>query len=143
MGVCTGLTSACSLGGFALESRCHLGQVIRYDTVRKLGWSVNAQNHPIKVVIDKVLNMDLDWQDQQDEDKSLSEISSWPWGSGGKKDDDEEEGKKPERFLEVPQAKLAGEVEGVDGICTVCFPSFFSLYSRLMGRQDCFNWEFV
>jgi putative lipase involved disintegration of autophagic bodies len=33
--------------------RCHLGKVIVYDTVTKLGWSVNIANHVIKVVIEE------------------------------------------------------------------------------------------
>ncbi|KAF8959688.1 Alpha/Beta hydrolase protein [Flammula alnicola] len=55
MGACTGVTSSCAIGGFALESRCHNGQVIQYDTVSKLGWSVNIANHGIKVVVEKLL----------------------------------------------------------------------------------------
>ena len=53
-------------------------------------------------------------------DKSLFEISSWTWGGGGKEDEDEERN-NPERFLEVPQARLAGEVVGV------CRPSKLAL----------------
>ncbi|KAJ7664096.1 Alpha/Beta hydrolase protein [Mycena rosella] len=46
MGTCTGVASACALAGFALESRCHLGQRILYDT------------HGIQFIIEKVLNED-------------------------------------------------------------------------------------
>jgi len=60
MGTCTGVTSSCALGGYAMESRCHLGNTIRYDTVTKLGWSVSLQNHPIQVIIEKLLSADWD-----------------------------------------------------------------------------------
>jgi putative lipase involved disintegration of autophagic bodies len=78
MGTCTGVTSSCAFGGYALESRfvtfilpnmysyifnlnrCHLGRSIRYDTVSKLNWSVDIRTHPIKVVIERILNEDWD-----------------------------------------------------------------------------------
>jgi len=58
MGTCTGVTSVCGLGGYAMETRCHLGQIMRYDTVTKSGWSVDARTHGIKVVIEKLLSED-------------------------------------------------------------------------------------
>ncbi|KDR82104.1 hypothetical protein GALMADRAFT_240603 [Galerina marginata CBS 339.88] len=131
MGTCTGVTSLCAIGGFALETRCHLGQVVLYDTVQKLGWSADVRNHPLKVIIDKILSDNADWKDEFNGGIELEEEKGWlsalGWGwkrrrgepSGG--DGDEE--KKPMR--EVPQAKPASEVEGVDGVCT-----------------DCYNWDF-
>jgi hypothetical protein len=44
-GVCTGKLSSCYAAGFAMESKCHLGQTILYDTVNKLGWSVDIRTH--------------------------------------------------------------------------------------------------
>jgi putative lipase involved disintegration of autophagic bodies len=46
--------SSCHLN----SSRCHLGQIARYDTVSHFGWSVDARTHGIKVVIEKLLNED-------------------------------------------------------------------------------------
>lgn len=40
-----------------MESRCHLGEVIRYDTVGQLKWGVSLSNHPIRVIIDSVLGV--------------------------------------------------------------------------------------
>jgi len=54
-GVCTGVLSTCALGGYALESRCHLGKTIVYDTVSNLSWSVDVRTHGIVTVIEKVL----------------------------------------------------------------------------------------
>jgi lipase ATG15 len=62
-GACTGIGSLCSKGGYALETRCHLGKSIVYDTVAKLGWRVNLANHPIAVIINSVL--DKDWDEDQ------------------------------------------------------------------------------
>ncbi len=61
MGTCTGVASTCAGAGYALESRCHVGKIIKYDTVKKLGWRVNVQNHPINVVID-LLSREEDWE---------------------------------------------------------------------------------
>ena len=110
MGTCTGLASFCSIGGFALESRCHLGQVILYDTVQKLGWSVNARNHGIKVVVDNLLADDSQWRTTKDkETQEVLSMSNWGWGRKRDTIDDD-----------VPPPKSAVEVEGTDGECTVC-----------------------
>lgn len=58
MGVCNGVASTCATAGFAMESRCHLGKIMRYDTVGKLGWRVGVQNHPISAVIENLLMED-------------------------------------------------------------------------------------
>jgi lipase ATG15 len=78
MGTCNGLFSICALGGYAMESRyvsvcpafptgtplmhvfypldsCHFGNIIEYDTVTNLSWSVNVRTHTIAQLIDKVL----------------------------------------------------------------------------------------
>jgi len=39
-----------------MESRCHLGNIIEYDTVTNLSWAVRLTNHPIATVIDHVLS---------------------------------------------------------------------------------------
>jgi len=59
MGVCNGVGSTCALGGYALESKCHLGNVILLDTVTKLKWSVAIGNHAIRTVVD-LLSEDFD-----------------------------------------------------------------------------------
>ncbi|KAJ7145139.1 alpha/beta-hydrolase [Mycena crocata] len=56
MGTCNGVLSSCALGGYAMESRCHLGKSIIYDTVSNLSWSVDVRLHGIVNVIEKVLN---------------------------------------------------------------------------------------
>ena len=60
-GACTGPFSFCSKGGYALESRCHLGKTILFDTVSKLKWKVDLRKHPIKVLIENVLEGE-DWE---------------------------------------------------------------------------------
>ena len=114
MGTCTGVGSFCALGGFALESRCHLGQVILYDTVQKLQWSVNARNHGIKVVVDKLLADDSEWttRNRESQEKVLG-MFNWGWGRKKKRGDTRDN-------EEVPPVKSAIEVEGIEGECTVC-----------------------
>ncbi|KAH9981326.1 Alpha/Beta hydrolase protein [Lactifluus volemus] len=60
-GTCTGFGSTCASAGYALETRCHLGKSIVYDTVGKLGWRVSVKNHPIKSLILSVLERDEKW----------------------------------------------------------------------------------
>lgn len=55
MGVCNGALSSCAVAGFALESRCHSGKSIVYDTVGQLGWAVDIRTHSIRSVIDNLL----------------------------------------------------------------------------------------
>ncbi len=74
MGVCTGVTSSCYAAGIvsplrtegrrrrsregerqAIETRCHMGQSIIYDTVGKLGWAVDIRTHRINNLIDRIL----------------------------------------------------------------------------------------
>ena len=79
MGACTGAYSGCYAAGFALESRCHTGQTILYDTVTVKGWSVDVRTHRIGEVISKVL------------------MDPWPVDEGGgKHKDKDKDGKKDE-----------------------------------------------
>ena len=56
MGTCTGKLSTCGIAGYAMETQCHLGNVIEYDTVTNLSWSVRLTNHPIITVIENILS---------------------------------------------------------------------------------------
>ena len=76
MGTCNGITSSCALGGYAMETRyeisivflptlipyfrCHLGKSVVFDTIGKMGWSADVRTHPIKTVIERLLNQDWD-----------------------------------------------------------------------------------
>ena len=55
MGTCNGVLSACAIAGYAMESRCHIGKKMVFDTVGKWGWSVDIRTHVIKVIIDQLL----------------------------------------------------------------------------------------
>jgi len=41
-----------------VSTRCHLGQVILYDTVTERGWGVDVRTHSIRMIIEKLLNED-------------------------------------------------------------------------------------
>ncbi|KAG8213328.1 Alpha/Beta hydrolase protein [Butyriboletus roseoflavus] len=60
MGTCNGILSSCALGGYAMETKCHLGTSILYDTVSNLSWAVDVRKHGIVNVIDNIL--DKPWQ---------------------------------------------------------------------------------
>ena len=65
-GACTGFGSPCVAAGYALETRCHIGKSIVYDTVGKLGWRVDVRTHPIRTVILEVIEREM--QDGWEED---------------------------------------------------------------------------
>ncbi|KAJ3778084.1 alpha/beta-hydrolase [Lentinula raphanica] len=56
MGTCNGVLSSCAIAGYAMESRCHLGKSIIYDTVSNSSWSVDVRTHGIVAVIEKILS---------------------------------------------------------------------------------------
>lgn len=62
-GACTGIGSPCTHAGYALETRCHLGKSIIYDAVGKLGWGVDIRRHPIREVINKVIESNETWEE--------------------------------------------------------------------------------
>ncbi|MCJ1335627.1 putative lipase atg15 [Bachmanniomyces sp. S44760] len=57
MGLCNGATSACTLGGYALETKCHSGHYCQYDTVADYGWRVGVGYHSIRRVIKDVIRV--------------------------------------------------------------------------------------
>ncbi|KAH7106079.1 alpha/beta-hydrolase [Auriculariales sp. MPI-PUGE-AT-0066] len=95
MGTCTGVLSSCAIAGYAMETNCHLGSKIVYDTVGELGWAADIRTHPIAQVIDKVLAGP--WKDMggktdlgedgvppavpEDEDCSSTECYSWEFSA--------------------------------------------------------------
>ena len=57
MGSCNAATSACTLGGYSMQTECHTGCVARYDTVEDKGWRVGASYHRIGSVIRDVIEV--------------------------------------------------------------------------------------
>ncbi|KAL6718362.1 putative lipase atg15 [Lecanora helva] len=57
MGSCNAATSACTLGGYAMQTECHTGCVSRYDTVGDKKWGVSASYHRIGRVINEVIDV--------------------------------------------------------------------------------------
>ena len=55
MGSCNAATSACTLGGYSMQTQCHTGCVSRYDTVEDQGWRVGIGYHKIRSVVHDVL----------------------------------------------------------------------------------------
>lgn len=116
MGVCsTSSISMCGIAGFALESKCHVGKKIVYDTVGKLGWSVDVRTHSIRVIVDNLLKED--WGKKPEEtvvESDAARESGFGWwprpgkgknpaegGGGGGSDQDEDDsgdgGDQPDR----------------------------------------------
>jgi lipase ATG15 len=55
MGTCNTIASFCTIGGYAMQSRCHTGDTCTYDTVGDLGWRSSTSTHRILSVIKDVL----------------------------------------------------------------------------------------
>lgn len=55
MGSCNAASSACTIGGYALQSQCHTGSRCEYDTVKDFGWRVGIGNHKIGNVVKSVI----------------------------------------------------------------------------------------
>lgn len=75
-GACTGIASPCASAGYALETRCHLGRSVVFDTVNKFGWRVDVRKHPIREVILNVLEKELEFGDgwEIDEDGRMRDV---------------------------------------------------------------------
>lgn len=105
-----------------MESTCHAGQVVLYDTMDLLGWSQNIANHRIATLTEDLLLED--WNERvkkakgkakKDADKAKAEGAGsygtrwWPWGKGDDKEDGQDEWKD---LGETP--KVANQNECVD-----------------------------
>ncbi|KAJ2083557.1 putative lipase atg15 [Coemansia sp. RSA 988] len=55
MGICAGRTSSCYYAGYALESRCHIGRQLVFDSVAQFNWRIDIRHHRMKEVIYLVL----------------------------------------------------------------------------------------
>lgn len=67
-GTCSGFRSPCAQAGYALETRCHLGQSIIFDTVQRLKWKVDVRKHVIKTLVMGVLEGEIWWGDDEEEE---------------------------------------------------------------------------
>ncbi|KAH9945879.1 alpha/beta-hydrolase [Epithele typhae] len=94
-GACAGVGSPCAQAGYALETRCHLGRSVVYDTVGQLGWRVDVRKHVIKEVITHVIEADVEWVGDDGVAREVPEarveedcIDCFKWEFGDFKDDD-------------------------------------------------------
>ena len=55
-GRCNGVFSWCYLGGYIMETKCHLGHVCSFDSVKRLGISESIYTHKIKYVIENIMS---------------------------------------------------------------------------------------
>lgn len=83
-GTCTGIGSPCAQAGYALETRCHLGKSIVFDSVEKLGWKVDVRKHVIRDVIHRVLEAeDVEWEEGREVPMAREEegclVRNYPW----------------------------------------------------------------
>ncbi|KAF8735146.1 hypothetical protein AX14_002653 [Amanita brunnescens Koide BX004] len=92
-GTCTGFGSSCAQLGYALETKCHLGKSVVFDTVGKLGWNVDIRLHSVRNVIHKVLEIEtVEWENGRDVPMARPEVDcmechKWEFGNFTNKDD--------------------------------------------------------
>ncbi|GAA6006990.1 hypothetical protein JCM11491_001469 [Sporobolomyces phaffii] len=139
MGVCTGTISTCAIGGFALESRCHTGKTILYDTVGRLGWSVDIRTHPIHIIIDYLLKDDWGVKPKRlvDVDDGARSRKDWLlgwWPGKGKKDDGDGDGDDGGGDQGDDEEKDDGQRKG-RGVPEARFEED--------DCEDCFKWSFI
>ncbi|KAL5533104.1 hypothetical protein ACEPAF_4880 [Sanghuangporus sanghuang] len=88
-GACTGFGSVCAQSGFALETKCHLGKKIVYDTMGAYGWRASdVTKHTIREVVTVVLADEREWEPgrhvplavDEDPDCLASECYKWEFG---------------------------------------------------------------
>lgn len=84
-----------------MESKCHSGRNIVYDTVGVLGWSVDIRTHGIITVIENVLIEDWGVSKKVRDKKPPVETQAgiWGWwpGGGGKKEPEEGDEDSPNK----------------------------------------------
>jgi lipase ATG15 len=88
-GTCAGFGMPCAQAGYALETHCHLGKTILYDTVDKLGWRADVRKHIIKQVVLNVLEADVEWEPGRRVPKAKAEVDCvdcYKWEFGEFKD---------------------------------------------------------
>lgn len=129
MGTCTGQTSLCGSAGYAMESVCHAGQVVVYNTTGLLGWSSNIATHRIANLVDDLLTehwgdrVRKEWKRVHQSARAATPALSsswWPW-KGSKGHDDGDDG-MPDWLVEL------GETPAV---------------TDQNDCRDCGDWEFV
>ncbi|KAF8969625.1 Alpha/Beta hydrolase protein [Flammula alnicola] len=136
-GTCTGFRSACAQAGFALETRCHLGHSVIFDTVNKLGWAVDVRKHVIKEVVKNVIEADVWWGEDDPEDDTGAEEGDveaegfWgrrKGGKGKKGDEDKDKNKDREGMRSVP-------VPVIESDCIDCYKWEFGDFKDDMQRM--------
>ncbi|CAO1616715.1 unnamed protein product [Sympodiomycopsis kandeliae] len=87
MGTCTGQTSLCGQAGYAMESTCHAGQVVIYNTTGHLGWSSNIGTHRIANLVDDLLTEDWGERVRKEWKRTHQQTKWWPWNGNKDKED--------------------------------------------------------
>ncbi|KAF9532216.1 Alpha/Beta hydrolase protein [Crepidotus variabilis] len=105
-GACTGFRSPCASAGYALETRCHLGQSIIFDTISEMGWKSDVRKHIIKSVVTEVLEGGT-WWGRVPRNEGDSSKGATKFGIGkrknkkGEEEEREGEGNVPKPIIET------------------------------------------
>lgn len=77
-GKCKGTLSLCYLGGYIIETKCHIGKVCEYDVKNKLNISESIFTHKIQYVIENIITK---WNNTlpKCEIRECSECEEWEY----------------------------------------------------------------
>jgi lipase ATG15 len=76
-GNCKGRLSLCYIGGYIVETKCHIGKVCEYDAINKLNISESIFTHKLKYVIDNIIpNWETDFPECK-KIKNCKDCESW------------------------------------------------------------------
>lgn len=102
-----------------METSCHTGQTILYDTVTVKGWAVDVRTHRIGEIINKVLADPWPTEEFAGSSTASALWNWWGWGrkgpKGGKGGEDDDDGDDDwEKHGGVPKALAESN-------CTDCY----------------------
>jgi lipase ATG15 len=85
-GICTGFCSLCVRTGYALETKCHLGKTIIFNTIEKLGWKVDVRKHIVNEVVHMLERNDVEWEEGREVPLAYAEVNctdchGWKFGN--------------------------------------------------------------
>ena len=96
-----------------METSCHTGQTILYDTVTVKGWAVDLRTHRIGEIINKVLADPWPVEDPPKKVEGDGEVRAWwGWGRKGPKPgqgEDDNSGDDWEKHGGVPTARAESD----------------------------------
>lgn len=104
-----------------MESRCHSGHTILYDTVEKLGWSSSVTTHRIATLVEDLLMEDWDKKVSKAKTKLNADAATSGWRLPWSRSKEEEEEPNKKKLGSVPSLRSEAKCRGVLDVQVVEF----------------------